>query len=246
MKLAEKKVRVEIPEQRSIYTEYARDQCRYEEYMYEETFEFEKGKIYGILGDGEEGGGGLTWLLSGKELLKNEIVTVFGKEYKSGETVEEGWHLSEDIQNMNKSAWRQLSNARKRSGSELSVQDIIEEFHLSEKKIHKKMKEDKWEVWKVSAAVGYLLGKEIFCFPWLPTLMIKEIIMYTGYFNYVEKLRREGCILLLPSSNREILEAITDEIVELNHPRFSDFGLYKEMADAYKKGNLSYQWAVDC
>lgn len=245
MNLTEHNVRVEIPEEQSIYTEYARDKCRYIEYMYKGSYEFEKRKIYGILGESGEGGGGLTWLLSGKYVLGNENVTVFGKKYQKGETIKEGWHMSEGIPDMNRQAWKILSSARKRSGSKLSMPEIMEKFQISEEMVNQKIKENKWDVWRLSAAIGYILGKKIFCFPSLPTLFLKEIVMYTGFFNYVEKLKTEGCILLLPSGNGEILESITDEIIEIDHPRFKGSSLLFDLADAYKKGNLFYQQAVD-
>lgn len=229
MKLEEQKVRVEIPEGRTIFPEYIRGKLRYQEFMYEEEFEFEKGKMYGIYGERGEGGGGLTWLLSGRGIIQDENVTVFGRRYKKGKSVQEGWYMSEGIPNINKSARKQISIALKRSKSELSVQNIVDKFHLTEERLDLKLENYSWEVWRVSAAIGYALGKQIFCFPSMATLMVRDLITNAGFFIYVEKLKREGGILLLPSSNKNVLEAVSDEIIELNNPGFKDLSAFHEI-----------------
>ena len=234
-------VRVEIFGERIIFPEYIKGGCRSHEDLYEESFEFEKGKMYGILGESGEGGGGLSWLLSGREVLENEKVIVFGKEYKRGQTVEEGWCLSEGIPRMNKPAGKQIAEALKRSRSRLTVQDIIDKFHLSEDRLHHYIHHYSWEVWRVSAAIGYALGKKIFCFPPLPAFMVADVVTSAGFFIYVEKLRREGCILVLPCSSRVILEAVADEVIELNNPGFKDLGDFHELVRSYREGNLFYQ-----
>lgn len=238
-------VKVEIFEQRCIWPESRRHSYRHNELLYEETFEFEEGKMYGILGEHGEGGGGLSWLLSGRDVIRDEKITVFGKEYKKGETVEEGWYLGEGIPGMDKSARKEIAAALKMSKSRLSVQDIVDKFHLTEDRLDVKVQYYSWEIWRLSAAIGYALGKKIFCFPAIDTLKVTEIVTSTAFFIYVEKLRREGCILLLPSSNREVLESVTDEIIELNNPRFRDLSHFHELVRSYKEGNLFYQWAVD-
>lgn len=237
MKSEEQKVKVEIPGGRTIFSEYIRGKLRCQEFMYEEEFEFEKGKMYGIFGERGEGGGGLTWLLSGRAAIQDENVTVFGKKYKKGERVEEGWYMSEGIPDINKSVRKQISIALKRSKSELSVQDIIDKFHLSEERLDLKVKNYSWEVWRVSAAIGYALGKKIFCFPSMATLMVHDLITNAGFFIYVEKLKREGGILLLPSSDKKVLEAVSDEIIELNHPGFKDLSAFHEMVRSYRMGS---------
>ena len=50
---------------------------------YDETFKFEKGKSYGILCGIGEGGGGISWLLSGREKIDEKDINVFGRKYYS-------------------------------------------------------------------------------------------------------------------------------------------------------------------
>ncbi len=238
-------VKVEIFGERCIWPESRRHSFRHNEYLNEGTFNFEEGKMYGILGEHGEGGGGISWLLSGRDVIRDEKITVFGKEYKEGETVEEGWYLGEGIPSMDKTARKEISAALKMSKSSLSVQDIVEKFHLTEERLDVKVRYHSWELWRLSAAIGYALGKKIFCFPAIDTYMLIEIVVNTAFYIYVEKLRREGCILLLPSSNREILESLADEIIELNNPRFRDLSQFHEIVSSYKEGNIWYQWAVD-
>ncbi len=246
MELERNTVQVEIFKERSIFPESRRHgYSRYTEHLYEESFLLEKGKMYGFLGEHGEGGGGISWLLSERAKLEDEKVNVFGKEYGKGETVEEGWCLGEGIPGMDKTARREIAAALKMSKSSLSVQDIVDKFHLTEDRLDVKVRYYSGEIWRLSAAIGYALGKKIFCFPSLDTLMLVELVRSAAFFIYFEKLRREGCILILPSSNREILESLADEIIELNNPRFRDLSPFYEIVNLYKEGNLRYQWAVD-
>ncbi len=245
MELGKQTVQVEFFQERSIWPESRRHSFRHNEHLYEGTYKFEKGKMYGILGEHGEGGGGISWLLSGRDVIRDEKITVFGKEYREGESVEEGWYLGEGIPGMDKTARKEISAALKMSKSSLSVQDIVDKFHLTEDRLDVKVRYFSWELWRLSAAIGYALGKKIFCFPAIDTHMIIEIVRNTAFYIYVEKLRREGCILLLPSSSREILESLADEIIELNNPRFRDLSQFHEIVSSYKEGNIWYQWAVD-
>lgn len=116
MELERNTVQVEIFKERSIFPESRRHgYSRYTEHLYEESFLLEKGKMYGFLGEHGEGGGGISWLLSGRAKLEDEKVNVFGKEYGKGETVEEGWCLGEGIPGMDKTARREIAAALKMS-----------------------------------------------------------------------------------------------------------------------------------
>ena len=46
---------------------------------------------------------------------------------------------------------------------------------------------------------------------------------------------------MLPSNNRKILEAMTDEIVEIHNPVFRERKMFNEYIDMYKKKKLWYQ-----
>lgn len=183
-----------------------------------ETFKFEKGKSYGILCGIGEGGGGISWLLSGREKINEEEVNVFGRKYSQGERVQEGWFITGiGIAGMNKTLEKELKIALKQSGLKLSVDDIVEKFGLTPRRLRLKMRHFSWEGWRASVAIGYAMGKQIFCFPWLDSEFLMEMVLSTAYCFYVDKLKKEGAIVIVPGGNREVLEQMTDEIIEINN-----------------------------
>lgn len=224
-----------------ILTTSYRDDFRSHEILYDEFFRFEKGKSYGILCEAAEGGGGISWLLSGRDEVKGEDVIVFGKKYCDGERIEEGWFVSEGIPGVNEPVYKEIKIALKQSGANFSMEDIVHEFGLSEDRLGYKIGNYSWEAWRASVAIGYAMGKQIFCFPWLYSSRLLDLVLNTAYFFYVDKLKENGSIVILPSGNREILEDITDEIVELNNPRFKDLSRFNEYIDDYKEKRLWFQ-----
>lgn len=184
---------------------------------------FEKGKIYGILCKCREGGQGITKLLTGNEYIDNEKIWIDDKLYKKGERVREGWMIGKGFENLflyHKTVKQQIEYALKKSKKNMSVDDIVKKFELTPERLVCKVYYLSGERWRATVAIGYACGKQIFCFPWLDYLTLENIIT-TGYaLLYADILRKEGNIIIIPSAEREILEYITDEIIELKNPRF--------------------------
>lgn len=215
------------------------DKFECHEFLYGETFHFEKGKSYGILCNVSEGGGAVSWILSGRKGICEEEITVFGRKYSKGETVKEGWFIGEGIQGKNKSVAREIRIALNRSWLGLSVKDVAEKFSLTKDGLKCKVKECGWEGWRASAAIGYAMGKQIFCFPWLYTRILMDIVAKTGYFSYVEELKKKEAIVIVSASHRGILEEITDEIIEAPNLRVkTDMNLFNRYMDDYRSKRL--------
>lgn len=200
---------------RTFHTGY-KDCFKCDEFLHDGSFRFERGKSYGILCDITEGGGGISWLLAGRDVVREEELDVFGRRYSAGETVEEGWLVCEGIPGVDRTVAQEIGMGLGSSGLGLSVDDVAEKFELSECRMDFKLRHGGWEGWRASAAIGYAMGKQIFCFPWLYTGMLMDVSM-CGYFFYTEILKKEGSIVIVPSGSREVLEIMADEIIELDH-----------------------------
>lgn len=198
-----------------------RNIARNNEILYSDTFCFKAGRSYGILCEEGEGGGALSLLLSGRAKIMDEKVSVFGHEYEKGQTVSEGWFMGEGFPGLNQSAKKDIELALKESHSTLSLQDVIQEFSLSEDRLGLSIKKYSGECWRASAAIGYAGKKRIFCFPWMDTAFL-ERCLFTAYFYYVDKLKERGCTIIIPGPSRKILEGMTDEIIELKNPEYKD------------------------
>lgn len=184
---------------------------------------FERGKIYGILCKCGEGGQGITNLLTGNDYIDKEKIHIDGKLYKKGEKISEGWEMGKGFKNLflyNKTVKQQIEHALKKSKKNMTVDDIVKKFELTPERLGCKIFNLSGERWRASAAIGYAYGKKIFCFPWLDNVTLENVIT-TGYaLLYADILRKEDNIIIVPTAEREILEYITDEIIELRNPQF--------------------------
>lgn len=199
---------------------------------------FSSGKIYGIIGECGSGGWGLSYLLSGKDTCpKQEIIinenNAFQKDLKKI-----GWYVGDQIQRKNflckeMSIIKQLQLGVKQSNNKISVDEIVQKFNLSHDRLNKKISELSWEKWRASIAIGYAHNKRIFCFPWLNTAQINDLILNTGLHIYSDILRKEGNLIIIPTGKKEALEYIADEYLILNNPRHTISNMTKEILEEY-------------
>jgi ABC-type sugar transport system ATPase subunit len=91
-----------------------------------------------------------------------------------------------------------------------SLSDIKELFSLTNERFNRPLKYVSGEIFPISLAINYALGKKIFCFPWLGELEINRIESLLPIINF---LKSEDRIILIPSSQYERLEKICDRFV---------------------------------
>lgn len=201
----------------------------------EKDFSFLGGNLYGIKCNPTECGWGISYLLAGRAELHEEQVSVNGKKYEKGEIIEEGWYVGEGIYKKNrmckKTVKQQIRIALKHSGRKESVNDIIDKFGLSEDRVDIKFSNLSWESWRASVAIGYAYGKSVFCFPWLDTAYFKDIVFNTGFGFYIDILKKEGKVILLPMAGGRLLEKVADQVIEINSSRFHEYKFIDEFIE---------------
>lgn len=200
--------------------------------LYNGEFSFRQSKVYGIVSNYGEGGWGLSYLLAGKISIEDENVIVGNHIYCKNDYVEEGWYVGEGLKkkgffSREMTVKNQIAKALKNSNNNLSSKDIISKFDLSQDRVNYKLTQLSWESWRASIAIGYAHGKKIFCFPWLDTAYLKDLILNTGFIFYINILRKNGAVIIIPSSDELLLKYISDEIVVLNNPRFHNYDVVK-------------------
>lgn len=201
---------------------------------------FQGGKLYGILCNHNESGWGISCLLSGKLKLDDEIILINNKKYIKNDRIKEGWYVGEGLYKkqfclFEKTIKQQIAFALKHSQLNMTVDEIINKFELSQCRINNKFSHMSWESWRASVAIGYAYGKYIFCFPWLDTNYLKNIIFDTGFLFYIKILRDAGNIIILPSSDEFILRKISDEIIKINDPSFHEYKYIEKYIQEQKK-----------
>lgn len=200
--------------------------------------EFSSGKVYGIIGECGSGGWALSYLLSGRDASPNQKILVNNQEISQTDLKRLGWYVGDGlirnkIINSEKSVLKQLQLGVKHNINSITVEEIVDKFNLSHDRLHKKLNELSWEKWRASIAIGYAHNKRIFCFPWLNTAQINDLILNTGFHIYTDILREEGSILIVPTNTKEALELIADEYIVLNNARHVISNTSKELLSEY-------------
>lgn len=194
------------------------------DYLREKTFIFEPGKIYGIIGEQNEGGETLSAILSGRISIKEEIFYCDGMEIDGAEIQNMGWYVgkseySNGIIKREISARKALISAIKKYHCYNNIDEIIEDFHLTPNRLDYELSKYSGEGWRVSLAIGYACKKKIFCFSWMNTTRFSGIILSSGVFRFFKRLKKEGCIIILPTSRKENVEGFVDEVIEVYTPQ---------------------------
>lgn len=211
------------------------------DYICENEFIFERGKIYGIIC--EHGGGGetISLLLSNEIPLEQEKIYIDDTEITDLEIEGLGWYMgkilySREIIKKEQSIRKALENAVKKYHTYSNISEIVEDFHLTPDRLDYGLSRNcEWEKWRASLAIGYANHKKIFCFPWMNTMFFYDCMYNSSVFRLFKKLTEEGAIIILPTSRKENVKGIADNIIPLHSPRFehviSESSYFKEIIE---------------
>ena len=201
---------------------YKEVQC---DYTYGGTYIFEKGKIYGIIGEYGEGGETISSIMSGKIITKEEEIYYDDVKIENPNLQEIGWYVgkSEYRKGLIKrevSVRKALSYAVKKYKRYNSVDEVVEDFHLTPERLNLELWKYSGEKWRASLAIGYACRKEIYCFSWMNTISFTNIMISSGVFRFFKRMKEEGLIVILPTSRKENVIGLADEIIEIDTSRY--------------------------
>ena len=195
-----------------------------QDYVCAGTYEFDAGNIYGIVSEHGGGGEAISLLMSGESTLKNEQIIVDNRIIHS--MADLGWYMGKRIytQSIIKREYsmkKALELAIKQYHRFGNIDDIVKKFDLSPNKLNYSFSNNcEWEMWRVSLALGYACKKKIFCFPWMNTLEFYDCMYNSSVFRFFKLLKKEGIIMILPTSRVENVEGVVDNIIKIHNPRF--------------------------
>lgn len=195
------------------------------DYIIDKSFVFEKGKIYGIIGEHGEGGELISSLMSGRIPIEKEVIYYDDIKIDSSNIGDIGWYVgkseySEGIIKKEICVKKALKNAIKRYQRYKSIDEIIEDFHLTPDKLEYTLSKYSGEKWRASLAIGYACKKEVYCFSWMDTAHFSSILLSSGVFRFFKRMRDEGLIIILPTSRKENVIDFVDEVIEINNPEY--------------------------
>lgn len=190
-------------------------------------FVFEKGKIYGLIGEQGSGGESISSLLTGRINLNGNIIYLDDEILDDGIIQNYGWYVgkseySKGVIKREISVKHAIEEAIKKHHCYEGIDEVITDFHLTMGRLNYKLSQYSGERLRASLAIGYASNKRIYCFPWMNTLYFHDIILSSGVFRFFKKLKSEGCIIVLPTSRKENVIGMVDEVIEISNPRFDN------------------------
>lgn len=107
-----------------------------------------------------------------------------------------------------------VSSAIDLGGFNYTLDDIKMTFHLTYNRFDRPLNEASGEIWSISVAIHYALGKDIFCFPWLNALDFSryQAMVELGIIDY---LKRKDKIILIPTSQKRLAKKYCDSIIQV-------------------------------
>ena len=181
------------------------------------NYSFEKSKKYCIISDFHNGSWGLASCIGGNCAYSTGTVYVNSKITK----VEDLKHYScfvaaNELNGINHLIERVpvkiiLNHYLKESGLRLRLKDIQDVFHLSNNNLEKPFIEQDKSIWMSSLAMGYVQGKDIFCFPWLNENEIDHFLLAHD-IGVIDFLKDNNKIVVVPS-NQIILSSYCDNTI---------------------------------
>lgn len=180
------------------------------------SFQLFAGKAYGIASDFGCGSWGLVTCLagqgsvdySGSVFLNERIVSPIELMQYSCFISENYFPTVNSTQNL-LTPRKCIEKALSISKQPYSVSDIKVIFNLSDSRFERPLENVSGEIWQISTAVNFSLGKDIFCYPWLNEYDISwfEIACKSRVIDF---LKSKGKIILVPSSQEKKLKKLCD------------------------------------
>jgi hypothetical protein len=189
-------------------------------------YQFQKGKSYGIIGQCGEGGWGLSYAIAGRAEHSADEIKVNGKAVTPEQLAGISWYVGDGMPKRgpfpkSRTVLNQISAACRMNTDNKrgSVEEIIALFNLSQDRLELPLDNQSWEKWRSSIAIGYAYGAQIFCFPWVSTGWVNDLILNCGIHICIDILKNVGAIVILPTQTAESVDFFLDEIVPLQGSR---------------------------
>ena len=200
---------------------------------------FVGGKIYGLIGECGSGGWGLSSMLCGKDSARGCSVMVNGIQVSMSKMKEWGWYVGEGMEQSGRFYKEKSVIKQIRSGLKVTEKcdedEIIKLFGLSDRQLGSKLSKLSFERWVASVAIGYAYDFRIYCFPWLNTACLNDLIIDSRLHIYLDILKQEGNIVIIPTEKVELVEMIADEIIVIKNNRHDISPLVKKVIMDYHK-----------
>lgn len=183
------------------------------------TYEFKPRNVYGLISDFGCGSWGLTTCVGGRfskqysgKVLLNETEIAADELEKYACFVSENIFTDLNLEQESLTARACIERALSISLQPYSVNQIKSLFCLSDNRFERPLAYVSGEIWLISMAINFALGKQIFCYPWLNE---RDIFRFEIAYEHgiIKLLKDTGKIVLVPSSQKKVLRKYCDHTI---------------------------------
>lgn len=187
---------------------------------------FESGNSYGLISDFGLGSWGLATAIggrcapdySGNIFIDGNKVTISDMSKVScfvRENLFEGINSEQDLMSPKKC----IENALDISHLDFSFTQIKKMFFLSDERFEKNLSLSSGEIWTISIAVNFALGKDVFIYPWLNVLDFDVYDIHCK-LGIIDLLKRYGKIVIAPSSKDKRIKKLCDHKIVFKREKY--------------------------
>ena len=183
------------------------------------SYRFRKGNVYGLVSDFGCGSWGLTTCLGGRgDRNDSGKVLLNGQMVKSQQLSQYAAFVAERVipevcsADASRSARECIGDALRLSGQAFTPEEIKSAFQLSDERFDRPLAQTSGEIWPISIAIQFALGKDIFCFPWMN---MHDISRFRGMWDMgiIQYLRESQKIVLVPTSQKKAVKKMCDHLI---------------------------------
>lgn len=113
------------------------------------------------------------------------------------------------------SADQLLRKFQKNGVISLTAGEIQEKFKLTEARWSRPLSATGNEIWRITAALGFVQKKKIFCFPWMTNRQLQSQLNTISYLGKV--LSENNCYVLLPVENEDLVKEVVTDVIDLSY-----------------------------
>ena len=181
------------------------------------NYDFYGGNAYGVVSDFGCGGWGLVTCLGGRncsdewfcgQILADQKAILPKQLRKHSAFV--GEKIFDEIVTVEEmsSAKQCIEEALKLSGQPYSVDDVKRLFGLSDERFERNLDNVGIEINRISVAINFALGKDIFCYPWLNEHDVENISCHI-----INVLKAHEKIVLIPTSQEKAVKKLCNHLI---------------------------------
>lgn len=183
------------------------------------NYQFSSG-IYLVEGECATGGWALSTILSGKDKSFEGKIVLNDKEVTYDKLLQNSCYVGENV-GLKKFGFVPMTvkeqieyGINKGLSFSNDIEDIRQKFGLSSERFNRDFRHISGERWRASMAIGYALGKKVYCFPWVNSRFLfshdSNLKLCLGSLILV------GAIVIIPTTYADALDSIAEEYTVIN------------------------------